>query len=132
MKKQHTFRPVALRFRRWSRKVYATFISIQRAVTIGQLTANVSERFQTKNGSVHSSVLLTDQVADKYAGAGSDLAEEVNSLPACLVFGFFSILLPVQTIRQSVAPAFAYHYYTISVKAEGFCKKQSPSAFFCA
>ena len=51
MRKQYTYKPVALRFRRWSRKRYAAFISIQHAVTIGQLSANVSERFQAKNGS---------------------------------------------------------------------------------
>lgn len=61
MKKQQTFNSTALRFKRWSRKKYAAFISIQRAVTIGQLSSNVSERFQTKNGSIHSSVLFADQ-----------------------------------------------------------------------
>ena len=60
MRKQYTYKPVALRFRRWSRKRYAAFISIQHAVTIGQLSANVSERFQAKNGSVHTSVLTFD------------------------------------------------------------------------
>ena len=62
MRKQYTYKPVALRFRRWSRKRYAAFISIQHAVTIGQLSANVSERFQAKNGSVHTSVLTFDKV----------------------------------------------------------------------
>lgn len=47
----------SLRFRRWSRKGYAAFISLQRAVTIGQLSTNVSERFQIKNQSLHTSVL---------------------------------------------------------------------------
>ena len=32
MRKQYTYKPVALRFRRWSRKRYAAFISIQHAV----------------------------------------------------------------------------------------------------
>ena len=64
MRKQYTYKPVALRFRRWSRKRYAAFISIQHAVTIGQLSANVSERFQAKNGSVHTSVLTFDKVND--------------------------------------------------------------------
>ena len=59
MRKQYTYKPVALRFRRWSRKRYAAFISIQHAVTIGQLSANVSERFQAKNGSVHCSKDIT-------------------------------------------------------------------------
>lgn len=41
------------RFRRWCRKGYAAFASLRRAVTIGRLAAHVSERFQTKNNTLH-------------------------------------------------------------------------------
>ena len=78
MRKQYTYKPVALRFRRWSRKRYAAFISIQHAVTIGQLSANVSERFQAKNGSVHTSVLTFDKVND-----GETEEMENTSHPDC-------------------------------------------------
>lgn len=78
MRKQYTYKPVALRFRRWSRKRYAAFISIQHAVTIGQLSANVSERFQAKNGSVHTSVLTFDKVND-----GETEEKENTSHPDC-------------------------------------------------
>lgn len=49
--------PAALRFRRWSRKGYAAFISLQRAVTIGQLSTSVSERFQAKNLALHAGLV---------------------------------------------------------------------------
>lgn len=57
MKKQLVFYSPALRFKRWSRRGYAAFISLKQTVTMGHLSANVSERFQTKNSSIHSSVL---------------------------------------------------------------------------
>lgn len=54
MKKQHrTYQSVVLRFRKWSRKAYAAFISIHHTVNIGQLATSVSERFQAKNLSLH-------------------------------------------------------------------------------
>lgn len=57
MKKQLVFYSSSLRFKRWSRRGYAAFISLKQTVTIGHLSAHVSERFQTKNSSIHSSVL---------------------------------------------------------------------------
>lgn len=130
MIKQHTSRPVALRFRRWSRKAYATFISIQRAVTIGQLTANVSERFQTKNGFVHASVLSTERSADPDGGEENDRMEEnAFFLSGDALLRLLSALLPVRVARQSAAPAYTL-IYSISARAEGFCYTQRPSALF--
>lgn len=130
MIKQHTSRPVALRFRRWSRKAYATFISIQRAVTIGQLTANVSERFQTKNGFVHASVLSTERSADPDGGEENNCMEEnAFFLSGDILLRLSSTLLPVRVARQSAAPAYTL-IYSISARAEGFCYTQSPSALF--
>lgn len=60
MRKQYTHRPTALRFRRWSRRAYAAFVSVQHTVTIGRLSANVANRFQTKNRSLHSSASLKE------------------------------------------------------------------------
>ena len=56
MRKSYTYRSQALRFRRWSRKAYAAFISIQRAVTIGQLSFSVADRFEKKNQSLHTGI----------------------------------------------------------------------------
>ena len=99
MRKQYTYKPVALRFRRWSRKRYAAFISIQRAVTIGQLSANVSERFQAKNGSIHTSVLTFDKTGE------GEAEEEGNtccpdSSGSILSLLFLQTVCPVQTVSQ--------------------------------
>ncbi|MDO4789359.1 MAG: hypothetical protein Q3998_00125 [Porphyromonas sp.] len=40
----------ALRFRRWSRKAYAVFMSVGRVVTIGTLRSPVAERLLMKSG----------------------------------------------------------------------------------
>lgn len=69
-----TRRQPALRFRQWSRKGYAAFISLQREVTIGHLSSQVSDRFQMKNQALHSYSL------SGISGSGSDNipCEEIN------------------------------------------------------
>lgn len=52
--KQYAMAKAVVRFRRWSRKGYAAFVSCQRVVTIGMLAASLAERFQKKNLSLHS------------------------------------------------------------------------------
>ena len=52
--KQYAMAKAVVRFRRWSRKGYAAFVSRQRIVTIGMLAASLAERFQKKNLSLHS------------------------------------------------------------------------------
>ena len=128
MEKQYTYQPVALRFRRWSRKKYAAFISLKQAVTIGNLSANVSERFQIKNGSTHTSVLSS------YPNNSEEFQEEECSsdtwLKADIPFQQLSVLLSVQTIQQSAATAYGYTLINNkSGKAERFCQAQSLSAF---
>lgn len=51
-------RPVrsTLRFRRWSRKGYAAFVSRKHTVTIGCLAAAVADRFYQKGLSLHRGV----------------------------------------------------------------------------
>ena len=53
-----TVRPVrsTLRFRRWSRRGYAAFISRKHTVTIGCLAAAVADRFYQKGLSLHRGV----------------------------------------------------------------------------
>lgn len=58
----------ALRFRRWSRKRYAAFVSIHRAVTMGQLASHLADRLFAKQRSLHSGL-----------GGGGNAPEE--SLP---------------------------------------------------
>ena len=52
--KQYAMAKAVVRFRRWSRKGYAAFVSRQRIVTIGMLAASLVERFQKKNLSLHN------------------------------------------------------------------------------
>lgn len=122
MRKQYTYKPVALRFRRWSRKRYAAFISVQHAVTIGQLSANVSERFQAKNGSIHTSVLAFDKTDE------GDVEEEENtccpdSSGSLLSLLFLQTVCPVRTVSR---PAASYAHIVkdnISEIAEGLSYK---------
>lgn len=100
MRKQYTYKPVALRFRRWSRKRYAAFVSIQRAVTIGQLSANVSERFQTKNGSVHTSVLTFDKTGEGEAEEKEKTYRSDSSESIPLSRLFLQALYPVLTVSH--------------------------------
>lgn len=121
MRKQCTYKPNTFRFRRWSRKGYAAFFSLKRAVTIGQLSSNVAERFQVKNGTAHSSVLLTDQSnpEDKKRSTellqGESVAEALLRLSPVLLW-----LSTVQTIRQTVAAASSALYIYLYPKAESF------------
>lgn len=109
MKKQQTFHSTALRFKRWSRKKYAAFISIQRAVTIGQLSSNVSERFQTKNGSIHSSVLFADQTVKEEKEDASELFPERTFAVLPWLSQVLFLLFSVQTVKQtSSADSSAY------------------------
>lgn len=107
----------SFRFRRWSRKGYAAFFSLSRSVTIGQLSSNVSERFQIKNGTVHSSVLFTDQSnpEDKERNAeflqGESFAETLSRLSLVLLW-----LFTIQTTKQTVAAASSAYTYIYILK----------------
>lgn len=122
MRKQYTYKSVALRFRKWSRKGYAAFISIQRAVTIGQLSANVSERIQAKNGSIHTSVLTLDKTGE------GEIEEEGKTCRPDSSGSILSLLplltvCPVQTVSR---PAASYAHIVknnISEIAEGLSYK---------
>lgn len=129
MKKQHTHIPVALRFRRWSRKAYAAFISIQRIVNIGNLTANVSERFQTKNGAIHTSVLAFDCTGSEKAAEENEFSDERLQIMTPLWQS--PALFFVQTVQQAAVavPAYSLLIHTISYRAEGFSNKLESSAF---
>ncbi|MDL2208830.1 hypothetical protein LJB97_04325 [Parabacteroides sp. OttesenSCG-928-O15] len=43
----------ALRFRRWSRKGYAAFVSLHHTVNIGRLASRLADRFYVKQHSLH-------------------------------------------------------------------------------
>lgn len=69
---------LALRFRRWSRKGYAAFVSRQRACTMGTLRCHIVERLQQKNG---MSVACMPACGCSYETADA-LAEDTGGVPA--------------------------------------------------
>lgn len=97
----------AIRFKRWSRKGYAAFISVQQAVTIGQLRANVSERFQIKNGAVHTSVLSQLQTVDEKEN-NTDECSLKNLWDTINEFRLLLASLFVQVNIQQIESAHAY------------------------
>ena len=109
---QRNFTQNSFRFRRWSRKGYAAFFSIKRAVTIGQLSSNVAERFQIKNGTVHSSVLFTDQINPEEKERNTELLQGESYAETLSHLSLVSLwLLTIQTTKQTVAAvSFAYTY----------------------
>lgn len=110
MKLQQTcLKQSSFRFKRWSRKGYAAFFSLSRAVTIGQLSSNVAERFQVKNGYNHSSVLTAGRICPEEAEKEAGFLEEPSYAGALSWFSQMLLLLfPLQTVKQlSAAGSFA-------------------------
>lgn len=80
-----------LRFKRWSRKAYAAFVSIQHHVTIGQLSAHIADRFQAKHQSLHTSVLCSAKPSvsetepkDEWTEKTTDLLKAIAALWAVM------------------------------------------------
>lgn len=106
MRKSYTYRSQALRFRRWSRKAYAAFISIQRAVTIGQLSFSVADRFEKKNQSLHTGIgTFTDGFFEE--------DDEENKRSLAVSHGLFTALLPVLVSNEIAHPAHRVAHYTL-------------------
>ncbi len=112
MRKQHTYKSVTLRFRRWSRKGYAAFVSIQYAVTIGQLSVHVSERFQEKNSSNHATVLISDKNGKENCEGEEDHYRDEHSESLLTLF-LRSIVYPVPATLSPVA-SYIYIYNRIT------------------
>ena len=106
MRKSYTYRSQALRFRRWSRKAYAAFISVQRAVTIGQLSFSVADRFEKKNQSLHTGIgTFTDGFFEE--------DDEENKRSLAVSHGLFTALLPVLVSNEIAHPAHRVAHYTL-------------------
>ena len=73
-----------LRFRRWSRKAYAAFVSIHRQVTMGHLSAPLAERFQSKQQALHGGMEERNgsSASDKEWMQASDLPDSELLQPA--------------------------------------------------
>lgn len=110
-RQQRYFKPSSFRFRRWSRKGYAAFFSLKRAVTIGQLSSNVSERFQVKNGSNHSSVLVAGRIRTEETGTVTDSSQEQSETESFAWLSHLLLLLfSLPTGKQTSVAASRVHY----------------------
>ena len=65
--KRHTIANQVLRFRRWSRKRYAAFVSVTNCVSIGQLSNNVADRLRKKSG-IKSGINCVEGVCERIPG----------------------------------------------------------------
>lgn len=131
MRKSYTYRSQALRFRRWSRKAYAAFISIQRAVTIGQLSFSVADRFEKKNQSLHTGIgTFTDGFFEEDNEERENTEENKRSL--AVSHGLFTALLPVLVSNEIAHPAHRVAHYTLYniVKAGSIRKNTSRLSYF--
>ena len=112
MRKSYTYRSQALRFRRWSRKAYAAFISVQRAVTIGQLSFSVADRFQKKNLSLHTGIgTFVDGFFEVDKEEKENTGEDKWSL--AISHGLFAALLPVLASNEIAHPAHRVAHNTL-------------------
>lgn len=127
MKRQHTsFYPV-LRFRRWSRKAYAVFVSIQRAVTIGALQVHLVERLQNKNVVSIAKIFAIDCAEDTLC-TDSDAAIASDNID---ITQFISMCVCAK--EATPAHFLELYYYNIYLKRDAFCcftAKRIPFLYF--
>lgn len=109
MRKSFSYRTSALRFRRWSRKAYATFVSVQHAVTIGQLSSSVADRLHKKSLSLHNGIsrVFNGLYEDDFEETGPSSAENDSRLSLSL--GLIMSLLTVFVSTEIAHPA-SYTY----------------------
>ena len=134
MRMPYTHQPITLRFKRWSRKGYAAFISIQRTVTIGQLSTSLAERFQKKNISLHNIISsisgICQEKTENEETTGSGCPEQEGDL----CFSLLSVIQPIQ-MTQYLAHPYAssvalYTLYNNIRKARGVRTDASRLFFF--
>lgn len=104
MRRPCIYKSSALRFKRWSRKGYAAFISIQRAVTIGQLKSSLTERFQKKNISHHNiigSIMGNNQEYDEMASDGMGYSEEELSMDAISLVALRAVMAGQSSLNSA-------------------------------
>ena len=117
----YTYRPIALRFKRWSRKGYAAFVSVQRAVTIGHLSAGVAERSLTKSNTLQASV-LTPSKEDKERDESATIPSDSSGGSPWSLLLLETILCPVRTATAACGCVCTYSDI-ISETAEGLGAK---------
>lgn len=103
-----------LRFRRWSRKGYAAFISRKHTVTIGCLAAAVADRFQQKQLSLHTGLNRLGETVRREAheiAASEGLWEDETKHPLW-ANGLLCVALQSNEVAHPATDA-PYHYIGI-------------------
>ena len=103
-----------LRFRRWSRKGYAAFISRKHTVTIGCLAAAVADRFQQKQLSLHTGLNRLGEAVRREAHeiAASEGCWEDETKHPLWANGLLCAALPSDEVAHPVTDApYKYNRY---------------------
>ncbi|MCC8142784.1 MAG: hypothetical protein LUD02_09040 [Tannerellaceae bacterium] len=103
MRKQYLSGMVTFRFRRWSRKGYAAFISIHRSVSIGQLACHLAERFYAKSTATQTGLTLRYPAGEADEEEKASLLPVVNSVSSLLLLILSTLLLP--QVAEVASPA---------------------------
>ncbi len=92
MRKFDTYRTCALRFKRWSRSAYASFCSIGREVSIGQLSVEIAECAMRKSEGI---LLDIQQIILSYEEEKEEEVLEILELAPAL-----AVEIPVHKITE--------------------------------
>lgn len=117
-----------LRFRRWSRKGYAAFISRKHTVTIGCLAAVVADRFYQKGLSLHRGVSLLVEALREETEHSSQHPERED---ACLLFVEQALLLLLLSQEQTEACPAWVSAMNVFDKQKAGKDRSVPSRLFC-
>lgn len=106
MKKLKADKKVSIRFRRWSRKGYAVFSGLHKVISIGQVSAGISNKAFIKNDA--STAASPIFLVEDYNASEEDDTENDTSL--------FDILLNEYTLSIAVdyPVSYVHKYYLLT------------------
>lgn len=110
MRKSRTFRQAVLRFRRWSRKAYAAFVSLRHVVTIGHLSSSIADSSLKKNTSLNKGIPAATGNSFPFGESNieQEWEEEREKQLSRILAGLFSFL----NLRQTIEIAHAAYRVT--------------------
>lgn len=120
------FSRTSFRFRRWSRSRYAAFVSLHRAVTMGQLASHLADRFYKKQLSFHAGVGEETSAVEQYVEAREDERD------ACMQELAVCQLLPLCGVAPvgEIAPVASDFELKIEYMKDGECLYGALPVFF--
>lgn len=96
-----------LRFRRWSRKRYAAFVSLHRTVTMGRLAVHIADRLQKKQQSLSPAACVVAKSGDSEDWDKERMEREPEGMNLFLLFLELFITIQVGKAAAQVAASFA-------------------------